>query len=218
MLFRKSPQAEVKTTNDKQALYESLTCFGAVPASEWTFLATHISAHQFGPRASLVGLGDGPGQFHFIIVHGLVRLYCVAPDGRELVKSFAKERQMTGPLLAWLAGKPSPIAIQAVEVTRTLAFTVRLVETLLKRDPAWERIVRGYVDKLAHQTESRNLDLLLHTGKQRYRRFVEGEPDLHARLPLNQIAAYLGLSNVSLSRIRRELHLTNVKASMDRAL
>jgi CRP/FNR family transcriptional regulator, anaerobic regulatory protein len=44
------------------------------------------------------------------------------------------------------------------------------------------------------------------SGEQRYLNLTEASPHVHARVPLYQIASYLGLERESLSRLRRKIH------------
>jgi CRP-like cAMP-binding protein len=113
---------------------------------------------------------------------------------------------MTGPLLSWLEGSTSPIDVQAIEPTKTLGFPSSLVPKLVARSPAWNGILKTHLEALAHRTEQRALSLLEHTPEARYRQFMAEEPQLCERLSLKQIAAYLGITDVSLSRIRRRLN------------
>lgn len=46
------------------------------------------------------------------------------------------------------------------------------------------------------------VDLLKYKPEERYRRFIQQEPNIINRIPLNIIASYLGITNVSLSRIK----------------
>jgi CRP-like cAMP-binding protein len=47
------------------------------------------------------------------------------------------------------------------------------------------------------------VDLLKYKPEERYKRFIEQQPNIIHRIPLNIIASYLGITNVSLSRIKK---------------
>jgi CRP-like cAMP-binding protein len=55
--------------------------------------------------------------------------------------------------------------------------------------------------------ELKERQLLIHSAKERYRIFLKEFPDLESRISQYQIASYLGISPVSLSRIRKEMKL-----------
>jgi len=55
------------------------------------------------------------------------------------------------------------------------------------------------------KTEERLIPLLFTTASERYRKLLRDNPELLLRLPLECLASYLGITPVSLSRIRAEL-------------
>lgn len=55
------------------------------------------------------------------------------------------------------------------------------------------------------QTEERLISLLFTTASERYRELLKDNPDLLQRMPLECLASYLGITPVSLSRIRAKL-------------
>lgn len=192
--------------SEEHALYEALCQYAVLPSEEWRYLRERIKRRRFEPGIFLVRAGDMPGDFHFIS-KGLVQLSYPNNEAHAAVKSFAHENEVTGPLLAWLANKASPLDIRAIEYTETLAFSSILLPDLLHRHPAWEKILSGYVEALARRMENRARSFMENSPERRYINFLQDESSLSKRLPLNQIAAYLGITDVSLSRIRRRLNI-----------
>jgi CRP-like cAMP-binding protein len=191
--------------NDQIPLYEALSRHGKLPDKEWLYFKEQLTPAHFDRGTFLVLSGDPPGDFHFIVT-GLVQLSYPSSLGHKVIKDIANEGDMTGPLLDWLASNKSSVDIQALEATETLAFPSAMLTELLKRDAAWEKIVRGYIAELARKTEHRALNFLALSPEQRYLKFMDEKSDLCRRLTLNQIAAYLGITDVSLSRIRKRLN------------
>lgn len=191
--------------NSNLALYDAVCQYALLPPEEWQYLCKRLRQKQFEPGAFLIRAGDIQGEFHFIS-RGLVQLSYPTSDGQAVVKSFAQEQEMTGPLLAWLANEPSPLDICAVAYTETMSLPSTLIPALVGRHHAWGEIVKGYIESLARKSESRARSFMENTPEQRYINFLKYESSLANRLPLNQIAAYLGITDVSLSRIRRRLN------------
>ena len=191
--------------NEELALYDAISQYAVLPTEEWRHLSERIKRRWFEPGAFLIRAGDMPGEFHFIS-KGLVQMSYPNQEGQAAVKSFAQEGEMTGPLLAWLANEASPLDIRAIEYTETMALSSTLLPDLLRRHPAWEKIVSGYIEALARRMENRARSFMENTPESRYINFLRDESSLGNRLPLNQVAAYLGITAVSLSRIRRRLN------------
>ena len=55
------------------------------------------------------------------------------------------------------------------------------------------------------QTEERLISLLFTTASERYMKLIQDNPELLQRMPLECLASYLGITPVSLSRIRAKL-------------
>jgi hypothetical protein len=70
----------------------------------------------------------------------------------------------------------------------------------------WEPLRAELRGRLLDQKLRREHDLLTLNGSSRYRQLCEDSPQLAARIPLVHLASYLGLTDVSLSRIRRRLN------------
>ena len=64
---------------------------------------------------------------------------------------------------------------------------------------------RKFAEKELLKTEERLIPLLFTTASERYRKLLRDNPELLLRLPLECLASYLGITPVSLSRIRAEL-------------
>ena len=68
-----------------------------------------------------------------------------------------------------------------------------------------QRIGRHISEKLYLILHERNLDLLSLSAEERYLKFLATKPEALQQIPLKYIASYLGMTPVSLSRIRKKL-------------
>ena len=64
---------------------------------------------------------------------------------------------------------------------------------------------RRYAEMELLATEERLISMLSAIASERYKELIEKEPDLLQRLPLGNIATYLGITQASLSRIRAQI-------------
>ncbi len=64
---------------------------------------------------------------------------------------------------------------------------------------------RRYAEMELLATEERLISMLSAIASERYKELLEKEPDLLQRLPLGNIATYLGITQASLSRIRAQI-------------
>jgi CRP-like cAMP-binding protein len=76
---------------------------------------------------------------------------------------------------------------------------------LADRDLAWSRMVRNALMIFAERKERRERQFLTMSAEARYRLLREEEPHLAARVPQKDLASYLGVTPVGLSRISRRI-------------
>jgi CRP-like cAMP-binding protein len=141
----------------------------------------------------------------FFVASGLLRFYYVAEDGSESNKAFIIENQFAGSMAAFMLDLPVLYGVQALEPTSMLVASYADVVELYDQHPAFDRFGRKLAEWLLLGKEIRNRSFLQHGAAERYQEFVRHYPHLVRRLPQYHIASYLGVTEVSLSRLKRHL-------------
>lgn len=104
-----------------------------------------------------------------------------------------------------LYGIPSETNIQALTACRVYLCPAdelsRLYETSMER----QRIGRHIIEQLFLDVYGRYLDMFRLTPEERYRKLLDRCPDILQLLPVKEIASYLHITPIHLSRIRRRL-------------
>jgi len=177
-----------------------------IPASELDYVTPHLMERVFAKKEYLVQAGEEAMNFYFIL-SGLVRLFYSTLDGKEFNKGFAMEGGYAGSFHSLVLQAPCGFFVQALEKTRTLVLPNRLLRDLYARHACWERLGRRNAENLAIVKEALEKELLLDSLETRYRRFLKEYPGLAERVPQYHIASYLGVTNVALSRIRKNINL-----------
>jgi CRP-like cAMP-binding protein len=143
-------------------------------------------------------------QDALLIERGLLRLCFVRRDGREFNKNFFSEGALICPLTPAMCGEPSLFAINALDAGAVWRADAAALRRVLDDHGAWLPLQRLLLERLITHKLQREHDLLTLDGRSRYDAFCRREPQLAERVPLGQLATYLGLTDVSLSRIRRQ--------------
>lgn len=178
-----------------------LRAMAEIPDAEWEFAARHFREIRFAPRAHLFREGEVPA-FVYYIVSGLVRIY-QNDDGRELVHGFDYEGRFVAPYESLIAGRPSGIYVQAIEPTRTLAIPGRVLTSLYDRHPSWDRVGRKILEEMSVRRQDKEMRFRRYSPEEHYRLLIARRSPLIDRVPLRQLASYLGITPETLSRIRR---------------
>ncbi len=145
----------------------------------------------------------------FIVESGLLRMHVIDLNGREFNKSFHFEGALIFPLTTEMEGKPSLFAITALESSKIWEAPVARFRTILDEHGVWEPLHTRFLKRVVNEKIQREYDFLTLDGTSRYLKFCESHPQLADRIPLAHLASYLGLTDVSLSRIRRSLKPRN---------
>ena len=169
--------------------------------------ALAAAERQLTPRSLARGehflrAGDQAAEVIFV-VEGVLREYFLLEDGTERTKAFVVEHQISGSLADLLSGEPSRASIVAEEPVRGLVIAHRALRALGERHPAWSTFGLRVKEGLLARKAQREYELLALDAAARYRAFAEQFPGLEARVAAKQVASYLGITAVHLSRLRR---------------
>ncbi len=140
----------------------------------------------------------------FFVTKGLVRGYYFK-DGKEITNWFAQEQEFATCFYAFISQSASFEFMEAIEDTTLIKIDYADLQNLYKQFSQTERIGRIITETYYIKLEERILNLQFKTAKERYQTFVEKRPLLLQRASLGQIAAYLGITQETLSRIRTEI-------------
>jgi len=137
----------------------------------------------------------------YFINKGIARIYYLK-DGIDITESFALENNLIARVESLFTGKPSNKAIQILENAEITAINATKLFKLYDIFPDIERTFRKIFEAAYVDTVNRVDSIQFHTAEHRYKSLVEETPDIVKRVPLKYIASYLGITQVSLSRIR----------------
>lgn len=163
---------------------------------------------QYPKNTILLEEGQYSNECYFIF-KGCIRSYFF-DDGEEKTSAFYTESQSVTPP-NYGKNLPSRLYYECLEDTIATVGTPDLETELYRKYPQLEALSRKLYDIFISNYQVELLDFKHSSPEQRYLRLLETRPDLFQRVPLNQIASYLGIKPESLSRIRRRLHLKSKK-------
>lgn len=136
------------------------------------------------------------------ISDGLLRTYHIKPDGNEHILHFSPQHTWTLDVESYDNLTPSLVNIEAVERSTVLLWAKPDFDKLLKDIPELKKFSERLIARTVYNNRNRILTILSGTPEERYADFVKSSPDYLTRLPLRMIAAYLGISLKTLTRIR----------------
>lgn len=160
---------------------------------------------RFFPKGSfLFRQGEQVGNL-FLIQSGLVKAFYETIDGKEFIKSFICEGEFIASMQAIVEGGSCSFSLLSLDDSYVLEVPKQALLELMSGDVDTARAVNKMLLALAMKKERREYELLCMTPESRYLTFCKREPQLVERLSQVDIARYLGVTPVGLSRIRRRL-------------
>jgi CRP-like cAMP-binding protein len=139
------------------------------------------------------------------ILEGVLRVCYYDNKGEEVTKYFIDENHFVVDLDSFDNKIPSSEYVQAVTECRLIVFSKQDWEEIAATIVGWESIINKIVKKALIQKIDRRSSLVTEDGTARYLAFMEKFPTLVNRIPLSYIASYLGITQSSLSRIRKNI-------------
>ncbi len=133
--------------------------------------------------------------------HGLARIYYYKAD-IDVTESFSFQNSIVVRFESLFAGQPSKKGIQAIEDSEFIAVNATKLFKLYDEFPEIERIFRKITEVYLVENINRVESIQFHTAEERYTTLLKEAPDILKRVPLKYVASYLGITQVSLSRIR----------------
>ncbi|PST82028.1 Crp/Fnr family transcriptional regulator [Pedobacter yulinensis] len=136
------------------------------------------------------------------ILEGVLRICYYDNRGEEITKYFIDENHLVkNPY----QGEPLTEYIQAVTDCKLLVFSARHWLDLSNTIVGWEGIVNNILQRSLMEKLDRRSALVSEDATTRYLTFLEKFPTLANRVSLAHIASYLGITQSSLSRIRKNI-------------
>ena len=182
------------------ALRAHIEAISPLTDPEWDAVSRVFTPRKLRKHQFLVQQG-GPVPCDHWVARGLLRAYSVDGDGKEHIVQFAPEGWWCTDYHAFQNKAKAGFDIDCLEASEVLCLRLADRETLCRKIHAMERFFRvksnlGYI-----ALQRRIISLLRDPAAARYRNFLKLYPGLAQRVPKKLLAAYLGVTRETLSRV-----------------
>ena len=155
-------------------------------------------------KRSLVQPAGRVANAVYFVESGCLRLF-YTKDGVDRTTYFFTENAFAGTYDSFISRKPSLIAIEALEETQVLALSHSALEELYRVFPKMNEFIRKSIEQRFVVLHDLFTSYLLNSPEERYRALLKERPELIRRIPQHHIASFIGVTPVSLSRIRKRI-------------
>jgi CRP-like cAMP-binding protein len=168
--------------------------------ANWERFQDMFVEREIPPRTVLLREGEIANQFYFI-KKGCLRLW-LNKDGKDITAQFFFEGQGVASIDSLVSGQPSMFTIETIEPSLLITLSKDHFEQLQQFYP---ELKQGFQEILYQRF--RNYALLFisrikDSPRERYEDLIKNHPEIIKRVPQHYIASYLGITPISLSRIR----------------
>ncbi|PVD49316.1 Crp/Fnr family transcriptional regulator [Terrimonas sp.] len=137
----------------------------------------------------------------FFIDKGCLRTW-VNNDGKEITTQFFFEGDSVSSIESFRTNQPSLYSIESLEPSILQTISQKDFQNIIENSPELKKKMEVHLFRRLFQSQQLLYSFLKNNPKQRYEELIEQHPHIIQRVPQHYIASYLGITSVSLSRIR----------------
>lgn len=152
--------------------------------------------------AKTILLNEGEvSKYAYFIKKGCLRLW-FNNKGKDVTFQFFFENEGVSSIESFRSGEPSLFYIESIEPSIILKISKKNFELIFMENPEYRAIINETIFKRLNHYSRLFMSYIKNTPEERYKELLRDYPEIVRRVPQHYIASYLGITSVSLSRIR----------------
>jgi len=171
--------------------------------SKYRMMLEEISSIRIMNKECIILEEGKPCTHLWFINKGAVKAY-EHIDGTERVSHLFLPNMFFTNYYCWVTKNKSDLTYKTVEKCEIIEINYPKLEELCTQHHIFDTIGRKMAEKIFVQEYINKKLLLNNTAKERYEYFEKNQPEIFQHFALKDIASFIGITDVSLSRIRKE--------------
>ena len=167
-----------------------------------SFLAEQFEYRELKKGKLLIRIGKVADEYMFL-ENGFIRSYLFDTKGNEITLDFYSDHQLVFEVASFFQRIPSQENFEAMSDCTGRVLTYEKLNKLFHALPEFREFGRAILVKGFIAFKLRTLSLINKTAEERYKLLMESKPEIFHHAQLKHIASYLGITDTSLSRIRK---------------
>jgi CRP-like cAMP-binding protein len=185
-------------------LRQNIEKFVPLTNKEWEMLLPFLEIKELKKHYNFSEEGKIANEVAFVI-DGTLRHYYIK-DGDEKTTYFYFENHFVSSYISCITQQPSQLTIEALSDCKLIVFSYQKMKELFEKSITWQKFGRLIAEYLAIGLEERMVGLLMLSPEERYLQLIKSnKKKIIERIPQHYIANYLGITPVSMSRIRNRV-------------
>jgi len=166
----------------------------------WERFGNMFVEREIQPKTILLHEGEIANQVHFIR-KGCLRMW-FNKDGKDITTQFFFEGQGVASIESFMTGQPSLFTLESIEPSIIWSLSRENFELLPRFVPGLREGFQELMFQRFRNYAQLFLSRIKDTPRERYEDLLTNHPEIIKRVPQHYIASYLGITPISLSRIR----------------
>jgi len=188
---------------EKDKLIQFILSVHSMPQQQADEIVSFFKEKEFSKNDFLLKEGRVCNEYH-ILEEGFARAYTYDLEGTDVTTAFYSTNQVVCELFSFFKRIPSREYIQALSDCKSWYITYEELQIVFHSMPQFREFGRSILVNAYASLKQRMLSTLHETAEDRYSNLIKSNPDIFQYAPLKNIASFVGVTDTSLSRIRKE--------------
>ncbi|HLW30643.1 MAG TPA: Crp/Fnr family transcriptional regulator [Aequorivita sp.] len=174
----------------------------AFSPNELQDITSHFEMESIPKNTLLIEQGQISKKLYFV-EKGMGRSYSLKEDGKEVTQWFFGVGKFMSSVDSFFQQSPSLYYLETLEDSTVYSISKEKMDLLFSKYHKMEQLGRLVSIEMLTKVVNKLNAIQFQTARERYDYMLTEFPDISYRVPLGQIASYLGMTQETLSRIRR---------------
>ncbi len=179
---------------------------GIFPVSEPSFkeIENLLQYEKYSKGETFI-LRNKPNEKEYFLLKGVCKSYLINPEGEEITISFFVDHSVLSPHSIRISNHVSSHYFKALTDIELASLNAKSFESLMIENEEIRNFGNRVLQNELMLKVEKEIGLASLTAKERLMAFREKYKGLENLIPHTDIASYLGITNISLSRLRKDL-------------
>lgn len=196
--------SKTKRMTTDNIFFESIYNHPSMKQEDYLKLKKAHSRIAFSKNDILLNEGKTSNEY-YLIEEGLFRAYVHDFNGNEITTQFFGQNEILIEVASLFLRVPSKENLQALTDGFAWKIEFDTFQKLFSSIQGFTEWGRSWMTNQLFISKQRALNMLTQSATERYLNLIKDQPDIIKEVPLKYIATYLGVTDTSLSRIRKEI-------------
>lgn len=188
----------------KKTIAEIINSYFPISNKSIIALIEHVEVETILKETTFVKI-DSHNYYDYFLLNGICRSYIVNPEGKDITISFFQNKTVLTPNVARTYNNLSILNFEALTDIEIARFKAIELVNLMKEKSELRNFANAVLQKELVLKSNKEIDNASLTAKDKLIRFRKQFKLLENIIPHPKIASYLGITNISLSRLRKDL-------------